>query len=114
MVEGVYSRDVVHWEVFERESSEHTAQVVQQALWREQCVTAPPLEPHATALDAKSPLLLQVVVHGAANTRLKAQHDGRHRLIAREYPRRDARCKFALNALPSSIQIEKVVIPIAL
>lgn len=42
MVEDLYSRYGVNWEVFEQESSEHTCHVVEQSLWREKCSLQPP------------------------------------------------------------------------
>ena len=42
MVEDLFSRYGVHWEVFESECSEHTNTVIEQAMWREGCVLNPP------------------------------------------------------------------------
>lgn len=43
MVEDLFSRYGVHWEVFEEENSEHTCRVVEQSLWREKCSLEPPV-----------------------------------------------------------------------
>lgn len=42
MVEDLFSRFGVHWEVFEEENSEHTCRVIEQSMWREQCLLTPP------------------------------------------------------------------------
>ena len=43
LVEDLYSRFGVHWEVFDEGHSEHTKTVVEQAMWREKCLLAPPV-----------------------------------------------------------------------
>ena len=43
MVEDLFSRYGVSWEVFEQECSEHTCRVVEQAVWREKCSLQPPI-----------------------------------------------------------------------
>lgn len=43
VVEDLYSRYGVQWEVFEEENSEHTCQVIEQSMWREKCVLSPPV-----------------------------------------------------------------------
>lgn len=43
MIEDLYDRSGVNWEVFEEENGEHTKAVVQQALWRAKCVQSPPV-----------------------------------------------------------------------
>lgn len=43
MVEDLFSRFGVHWEVFTEESSEHTCRIIEQSMWREKCVLAPPV-----------------------------------------------------------------------
>lgn len=42
MVEDLYSRYGVHWEVFAEENSEHTCRVIEQCMWREKCLLNPP------------------------------------------------------------------------
>ena len=43
MVEDLFSRFGVHWEVFDEENSEHTCQVIEQSMWREKCLLSPPV-----------------------------------------------------------------------
>lgn len=43
MVEDLYSRFGVHWEVFSEENSEHTCRVIEQSMWREKCLLKPPV-----------------------------------------------------------------------
>lgn len=43
LVEDLYSRKIVAWEVHEREAGELAADLVQQALWREKCHTQRPV-----------------------------------------------------------------------
>lgn len=43
MVEDLYSRFGVHWEVFSEENSEHTCRVIEQSMWREKCLLNPPV-----------------------------------------------------------------------
>lgn len=42
MVEDLFSRFGVNWEVFEHENSENTCHVVEQSMWREKCALQPP------------------------------------------------------------------------
>lgn len=42
MVEDLFSRFGVNWEVFEHENSENTCHVVEQSMWREKCSLIPP------------------------------------------------------------------------
>ena len=42
MVEDLFSRFGVNWEVFEHENSENTCHVVEQSMWREKCSLQPP------------------------------------------------------------------------
>jgi len=42
MIEDLYSRYGVHWDVFEAENGENTKLVIEQAIWREQCILNPP------------------------------------------------------------------------
>jgi len=42
MVEDLYSRYGVHWEVYTEENSEHTCRVIEQSMWREKCLLKPP------------------------------------------------------------------------
>jgi putative transposase len=42
MVEDLYSRYGVHWEVYTEENSEHTCRVIEQSMWREKCLLNPP------------------------------------------------------------------------
>jgi len=43
MVEDLFSRYGVHWEVFSEENSEHTCHVIEQSMWREKCLLDPPV-----------------------------------------------------------------------
>ena len=43
LVEDLYSRKIVAWEVHEREAGELAATLIQQALWREKCHTQRPV-----------------------------------------------------------------------
>ncbi|MGV6859570.1 MAG: hypothetical protein ACWA5X_11420, partial [bacterium] len=43
LVEYLYSRFGVHCEVFERANSVHICRVIEQAMWREKYVLAPPV-----------------------------------------------------------------------
>ena len=43
MVEDLFSRYGVHWEVFECESSDNTKLIIEQAMWREQTILTPPI-----------------------------------------------------------------------
>lgn len=43
MVEDLYSRFGVHWEVFSEENSENTCRVIEQSMWREKCLLNPPV-----------------------------------------------------------------------
>jgi putative transposase len=56
MVEDLYSRFAVNWEVFEQENGEHTKSVVEKALWREKCRHAPPVlrSDNGSALKAQT------------------------------------------------------------
>ncbi|MCB0628067.1 MAG: DDE-type integrase/transposase/recombinase, partial [Saprospiraceae bacterium] len=56
MIEDLYSRFGVNWEVFEQENGEHTKSVVEKAVWRENCVLAPPVlhSDNGSALKAQT------------------------------------------------------------
>lgn len=56
MIEDLYSRYGVNWEVFEEENGEHTASVVQKAMWKEKCVLQPPVlhSDNGSALKAQT------------------------------------------------------------
>ena len=43
LVEDLYSRKIVAWEVHEREAGELAADLIQQALWREKCLSQRPV-----------------------------------------------------------------------
>lgn len=59
MVEDLFSRYGVHWEVFEEESSEHTCQVIEQSMWREKCLLSPPVLHRDNGSVLKSQTVLQ-------------------------------------------------------
>ena len=46
MVEDLFSRYGVHWEVFESENGENTKRVIEQAMWREKMLLKPPVLHH--------------------------------------------------------------------
>jgi putative transposase len=56
MIEDLYSRFGVYWEVFEEEHGEHTSAVVEKAMWRERCMLAPPIlhSDNGSALKAQT------------------------------------------------------------
>ena len=43
MIEDLFSRYGVHWEVFDTENGENTQQVIEQAMWREKTILEPPV-----------------------------------------------------------------------
>ena len=43
MVEDLFSRCGVHWEVFDAENSENTKTVIERSMWRECCLLKPPV-----------------------------------------------------------------------
>ena len=57
MVEDLYSRYGVYWEVFEAENSDNTISVIEKSMWREKCLLSPPVLHH----DNGSPLAAQTV-----------------------------------------------------
>ena len=59
MIEDLYSRYGVHWEVFESENNEHTNTVFEQGMWRERCVLNPPVLHRDNGSVLKSQLVHQ-------------------------------------------------------
>lgn len=59
MVEDLYSRYGVHWEVFAEENSEHTCQVIEQSMWREKCLLDPPVLHRDNGSVLKSQMVTQ-------------------------------------------------------
>jgi len=57
MVEDLYSRFGVYWEVFEAENSDNTIKVIETSMWRERCLLSPPVLHH----DNGSPLVSHTV-----------------------------------------------------
>ena len=57
MVEDLYSRFGVYWEVFETENSDNTIKVIETSMWREKCLLSPPVLHH----DNGSPLVSHTV-----------------------------------------------------
>lgn len=57
MVEDLYSRYGVYWEVFEAENSDNTIKVIEASMWRERCLLSPPVLHH----DNGSPLVSYTV-----------------------------------------------------
>ena len=59
MVEDLFSRFGVHWEVFEEENSEHTCKVIEQSMWREKCLLTPPVLHRDNGSVLKSQTVMQ-------------------------------------------------------
>lgn len=70
MIEDLYSRYGVHWEVFESENSEYTNTVIEQAMWQERCVLSPPI----LHRDNGSVLKSQVVHQKLLSMGIKPSH----------------------------------------
>jgi len=58
LILDLYSRKIVGWEVYERESGEHSCEVVERAVWSEKCIGDAPLVLHG---DNGSPLKASAV-----------------------------------------------------
>ena len=61
MVEDLFSRFGVHWEVFEEENSEHTCQVIEQSMWREKCSLSAPVLHRDNGSVLKSQTVMQKI-----------------------------------------------------
>lgn len=59
MVEDLFSRFGVNWEVFEEESSENTCQVIEKSMWRERCLLTPPILHRDNGSVLKSQTVMQ-------------------------------------------------------
>ena len=70
MIEDLFSRYGVHWEVFDFEHSDHTNTVVEQAMWREGCILNPP----TLHRDNGSVLKSQVVHQKLQSMGIKPSH----------------------------------------
>jgi len=61
MVEDLFSRFGVHWEVFEEENSEHTCQIIEQSMWREKCLLSAPVLHRDNGSVLKSQTVMQKI-----------------------------------------------------
>ncbi len=59
MVEDLFSRYGVHWEVFDEENSDHTCQIIEQSVWREKCALHPPILHRDNGSVLKSQTVMQ-------------------------------------------------------
>lgn len=78
MIEDLYSRYGVHWEVFEEESSEHTCKVVEQSLWRQKCLSQPPILHRDNGSVLKSQMVMQKLHElgvGSSHSRPRVSND---------------------------------------
>lgn len=78
MVEDLFSRYGVHWEVFEEENSEHTCQVVEQSLWRQKCLLQPPILHRDNGSVLKSQTVMQKLHElgvGSSHSRPRVSND---------------------------------------
>lgn len=57
LIEDLYSRYGVYWEVFDAENSDNTVSVIERSMWREKCLLDPPVLHH----DNGSPIKSQTV-----------------------------------------------------
>ena len=78
MVEDLYSRFGVHWEVFSEENSEHTCKVIEQSVWREKCVLQPPILHRDNGSVLKSQTVMQKLHDmgiGSSHSRPRVSND---------------------------------------
>jgi len=70
MVEDLFSRFGINWEVFEHENSENTCHVVEQSMWREKCS----LQPHTLHRDNGSVLKPHTVMQKLRDLGFSTSH----------------------------------------
>jgi putative transposase len=78
MIEDLFSRYGVHWEVFEQENSENTCRVIEQSLWRERCVLKPPTLHRDNGSVLKSQTVMQKLHElgiGSSHSRPRVSND---------------------------------------
>lgn len=78
MVEDLYSRFGVHWEVFDEENSEHTCQIIEQSVWREKCPLQPPILHRDNGSVLKSQTVMQKLRDlgvGSSHSRPRVSND---------------------------------------
>lgn len=78
MVEDLFSRYGVHWEVFDEENSEHTCQIIEQSVWREKCPLHPPILHRDNGSVLKSQTVMQKLHDmdvGSSHSRLRVSND---------------------------------------
>lgn len=78
MVEDLYSRFGVHWEVFAEENSEHTCRVIEQSMWREKCLLDPPILHRDNGSTLKSQTVTQKLHEmniGSSHSRPRVSND---------------------------------------
>jgi len=78
MVEDLFSRFGVHWEVFEEENSEHTCKVIEQSMWREKCLLTPPVLHRDNGSVLKSQTVMQKLHDlgiGSSHSRPRVSND---------------------------------------
>jgi len=78
MVEDLFSRYGVHWEVFDEESSDHTCQIIEQSVWREKCALHPPILHRDNGSVLKSQTVMQKLRDmgvGSSHSRPRVSND---------------------------------------
>lgn len=78
MVEDLFSRFGVNWEVFEHESSENTCHVIEQSMWREKCSLKPPTLHRDNGSVLKSHTVMQKLHElgvGSSHSRPRVSND---------------------------------------
>lgn len=78
MVEDLYSRFGVHWEVYAEENSEHTCRVIEQSMWREKCLLDPPVLHRDNGSTLKSQTVTQKLKEmniGSSHSRPRVSND---------------------------------------
>ena len=78
MVEDLFSRYGVHWEVFDEENSDHTCQIIEQSVWREKCALHPPILHRDNGSVLKSQTVMQKLRDmgvGSSHSRPRVSND---------------------------------------
>ena len=78
MVEDLFSRFGVNWEVFEQENSENTCHVIEQSMWREKCSLNPPTLHRDNGSVLKSQTVMQKLHDlgiGSSHSRPRVSND---------------------------------------
>lgn len=78
MVEDLFSRYGVHWEVFAEENSDHTCQIIEQSVWREKCSLHPPILHRDNGSVLKSQSVMQKLHDlgiGSSHSRPRVSND---------------------------------------